>query len=216
MTVVSPRTYFVFTPLLTDTAVGTLEFRNILESVRKGIPGVDFVQGWADDVNFVAKTIDVEPSVLDPAQSYALVQSRENPPKESMLAPEEEEHVGRSIEIKNHVPVFPVKYDKLVVTVGSYSQTFNTPGVRENAYFLKDVGDARKIRTRVLELFELCHLPFISDETKSQLLHFCIVGAGPTGMEFAGNLSDLIEQDMNKMHPQLSKYHASEIGRAHV
>jgi len=206
VTVVSPRTYFVFTPLLTDTAVGTLEFRNVLESIRDANTDLEFIQGWADDVNFVAKTVDVEPSVLDPAQSYALIGSRHGPARETMLVPEEEQQLGKEVQVKDHVPVFPVKYDKLVVTVGSYSQTFNTPGVKENAYFLKDVGDARKIRKRVLELFELCHMPFISDQTKSQLLHFCVVGAGPTGMEFAGNLSDLIQQDMSKIHPQLMKF----------
>lgn len=47
--------------------------------------------------------------------------------------------------------VFELGYDKLVIAVGCYSQTFKTPGVRENAFFLKDVGDARKIRKRILE-----------------------------------------------------------------
>lgn len=153
----------------------------------------------------MAKTIDVEPSVLDPSQGYALTQARDTP-KEDMLIPEEEKFVSAGTKIKNHVPMVEISYDKLVVTVGSYSQTFNTPGVRENAYFLKDVGDARRIRKRVLELFELCHMPFISDETKRHLLHFCVVGAGPTGMEFAGNLSDLIRQDLSKMHPDLMQF----------
>lgn len=205
ITVISPRTYFVFTPLLTDTAVGTLEFRNVLESIRRANSDVEYIQAWADDVNFVAKTIDVEPAVLDPAQSYALTSARGTAP-ENKVIPEEGKYLMGGVTVRDHVPVFPVKYDKLVVAVGSYSQTFNTPGVRENAYFLKDVGDARKIRKRVLELFELCHMPFISDETKRHLLHFCIVGAGPTGMEFAGNLGDLIQQDMGRLHPHLLKF----------
>jgi len=46
---------------------------------------------------------------------------------------------------------FELEYDKLVVAVGCYSQTFGTPGVKENALFLKDVGDARKIRKRILD-----------------------------------------------------------------
>jgi NADH dehydrogenase FAD-containing subunit len=37
--------------------------------------------------------------------------------------------------------MFDITYDKLVVTVGCYSQTFGTPGVKEHAFFLKDVGD---------------------------------------------------------------------------
>ncbi|KAK5106602.1 hypothetical protein LTS08_000723 [Lithohypha guttulata] len=207
ITVISPRTYFVFTPLLTDSAVGTLEFRNILESVRRANTDVEYIQGWADDVNFFEKTINVEPAVLDPKQSYALTQARDTP-EASKLIPEEEKlfQLPESIHLKDRVPVFPVKYDKLIVAVGSYSQTFNTPGVRENAYFLKDVGDARRIRKRVLELFELCHMPFVTDETRSQLLHFVVVGGGPTGIEFAGNLSDLVRQDMSKIHPDLVKF----------
>ncbi len=47
--------------------------------------------------------------------------------------------------------VFEMSYDKLVVAVGCYSQTFGTKGVKENALFLKDVGDARKIRKRILD-----------------------------------------------------------------
>ena len=169
---------------------------------------LDYVQGWADDVNFVDKTVDVEPSVLDPAQSYAQTQARSGPADEDKLIPEEEKLMEQqdNVRLQDHVPIFPIKYDKLVVTVGSYSQTFNTPGIRENAYFLKDIGDARKIRKRILELFELCHMPFITDEVRSQLLHFCIVGAGPTGMEFAGNLSDLIHEDLSKMHPKYMKF----------
>lgn len=46
--------------------------------------------------------------------------------------------------------VFEIGWDKLVVAVGCYSQTFGTPGVRENALFLKDVADARRIRKRIL------------------------------------------------------------------
>ena len=45
--VISPRSYFVFTPLLASTSVGTLEFRAILEPVRRA-KQVRFFQGWAD------------------------------------------------------------------------------------------------------------------------------------------------------------------------
>jgi NADH dehydrogenase len=54
-------------------------------------------------------------------------------------------------EAKTKGALFDLKYDKLVVAVGCYSQTFGTPGVRENALFLKDVVDAVRIRKRVLE-----------------------------------------------------------------
>jgi NADH dehydrogenase FAD-containing subunit len=61
--VVSPRSYFAFTPLLASTAVGTLEFRTALEPVRSRRTKVDFFQGWADDVDFKNKTITIEEAV---------------------------------------------------------------------------------------------------------------------------------------------------------
>ena len=130
--VVSPRSYFVFTPLLASTAVGTLEFRTTLESVRARRSGVEFVQGWADDVSFNEKRLTIEESISDPKSHSLTGKEGEG----------EEKKKGK---------LFDLSYDKLVVAVGCYSQTFNTPGVRENALFLKDVVDARKIRKRLLE-----------------------------------------------------------------
>ncbi|QSZ36459.1 hypothetical protein DSL72_006338 [Monilinia vaccinii-corymbosi] len=146
--VISPRSYFVFTPLLASTAVGTLEFRSALESVRGrgrwrgwGLVGggwggwgargngVEFWQGWADDVDFDGKTIRVEENAVERAKNAS----------------------GGVVEKRGKGRVFEVGYDKLVVGVGCYSQTFGIEGVRENALFLKDVGDARKIRKRILE-----------------------------------------------------------------
>lgn len=46
VTVVSPNSYFSFTPFLASTAVGTLEYRCATEPIR-GIKGVHFAQGWA-------------------------------------------------------------------------------------------------------------------------------------------------------------------------
>ena len=187
---VSPRSYFVFTPLLNDAAVGTLEFRTTLEPVRKRKSEVDFIQGWADDVNFAEKTVTVEPSVLDPDVGNALTGPRHG-------------NQGLAQSAGRIVPTFDISYDKLIIAVGAYSQTFGTPGVRENALFLKDVGDARKIRRRILELFELAILPTTTDSVRQILLHFAVVGGGPTGMEFAAQLSDLLHDDMSALYPSL-------------
>ncbi|KAF7960348.1 hypothetical protein EAE96_000033 [Botrytis aclada] len=198
--VISPRSYFVFTPLLASTAVGTLEFRSALESVRGrgrwrgwGLVGggwggwgargngVEFWQGWADDVNFDKKTIKVEENAIERPKTA-------------------------STTIEKKGKVFEVGYDKLVVSVGCYSQTFGIEGVRENALFLKDVGDARKIRKRILECFETAALPTSSDSLRKQLLNFAIVGGGPTGVEFAAELFDLCHEDLSTLYPSLTPF----------
>ncbi|KAL9042058.1 MAG: hypothetical protein Q9180_000865 [Flavoplaca navasiana] len=96
-----------------------------------------------------------------------------------------------------------VGYNKLVISVGCYVQTFGTKGVKEHAYFLKDIGDARRIRKRILELFEIASLPTTSHEMKKKLLRFAVVGGGPTGMEFAAEMSDLVRVDLRKIYPDL-------------
>ncbi|XP_060075862.1 uncharacterized protein LOC132555532 [Ylistrum balloti] len=97
---------------------------------------------------------------------------------------------------------YTLDYDKLVIGVGALSNTFNIPGVKENSFFLKEVADARKIRNRILSNFELSLQPGISYEEAKRLLHFVIVGGGPTGVEFGAELYDFVEQDVSRLYKQ--------------
>lgn len=178
---------------MASTAVGTLEFRTVLEPVRSRYkPNVEFIQGWADDVDFARKSVTIEENAVEykkPAKSPELGYA--------------EQRVGTDMANQGQGKRWTVNYDKLVVGVGCYSQTFGTKGVKENAYFLKDISGARKIRKRILECFEFASLP-IPTEMKQQLLRFAIVGGGPTGMEFAAELHDLICEDLVRIYPELT------------
>jgi NADH dehydrogenase FAD-containing subunit len=87
-------------------------------------------------VNFNKKRLTIEESAIQRNKSLALTA---------------ETGANENGTLKNKGKLFQIGYDKLVVAVGCYSQTFGTPGVRENALFLKDVGDARQIRKRILD-----------------------------------------------------------------
>lgn len=188
--VVSPRDYFAFTPLLASTSTGTLEFRTAIEPTRRILEQGSFLQGWADDVDLEAQTLTIEEAVDDPQQSRALTGAR----------------TGGEGFAGSKGPTFELKWDQLVVGVGCYAQTFNTKGVREHAFFLKDVGDARKIRNRILSCFEAAALPTTSEEMKRILLNFAVVGGGPTGIEFSAELHDIMNEDMKKLYPDLLQY----------
>jgi NADH dehydrogenase FAD-containing subunit len=73
--------------------------------------------------------------------------------------------------------------------------------------FLKDVGDARKIRNRILACFEAAALPTTTDEQRRHLLNFAIVGGGPTGIEFSAELHDIIAEDLARIYPDLIPFH---------
>ncbi|XP_027920889.1 external alternative NAD(P)H-ubiquinone oxidoreductase B2, mitochondrial [Vigna unguiculata] len=101
----------------------------------------------------------------------------------------------------NEKEEFVVDYDYLIIAVGANVNTFNTPGVTENCHFLKEVEDAQKIRRTVIDCFERASLPSVSEEEKKRILHFAIVGGGPTGVEFAASLHDFVTEDLVKLYP---------------
>ncbi|KOS17516.1 putative NADH dehydrogenase [Escovopsis weberi] len=188
---ISPRSHFVFTPLLASTSVGTLEFRAAIEPVRRlGLS--EFHQAWASSIDFGRKVIRVEANTQGDVGARTDAQQL-NGSRAAAAA-------GWEVE---KGPEFEVEYDKLVIAVGCYSQTFGIEGVKEHACFLRDIGDARTIRLRVLEAFERAALPPTDEAERRALLHFVVVGGGPTGIEFAAELHDLVHEDLAKLYPSL-------------
>ena len=56
------------------------------------------------------------------------------------------------------------------------------------------MSDARLIRNRILKNFELATQQATSEEERKRLLHFVIVGGGPTGVEFGAEFYDFLKQ----------------------
>ncbi|KAG0316422.1 hypothetical protein BGZ97_006875 [Linnemannia gamsii] len=97
---------------------------------------------------------------------------------------------------------FYVPYDKLVIAVGSESMTHGVEGL-QHCNFLKSITDARDIRKKVMENFEKASLPTTTDEERRQLLSFVICGGGPTGVEFAAELYDFLNEDLVAYFPAI-------------
>jgi len=94
---------------------------------------------------------------------------------------------------------FLAPYDILVYGCGAQSGTFGTPGVREHAFFLKEISDAVKLRQALVDRFERANMPSVSMEEKKRILSFVVVGGGPTGVEFSGEFSDFLNRDLAKV-----------------
>ncbi|KAK0549229.1 hypothetical protein OC846_003385 [Tilletia horrida] len=98
---------------------------------------------------------------------------------------------------------YKVDYDVVVVAVGSFNRTFKLKGVKNNAWFLKDIQNARSIRFRIFECLEQASALHLNDTERSRLLQWVIVGGGPTGAELAAELVDL-KHDLHKQFPKLA------------
>ncbi|TDH70133.1 hypothetical protein CCR75_003986 [Bremia lactucae] len=114
--------------------------------------------------------------------------------------------VTSAINAASRSPTYDIRYDTLVLGCGSRPLTFGLPGVEEHAFFLKEIQDSQKIRNRILENFEAATQPGIAPEEKQRLLHFVVVGGGPTGIEFCAELYDLVQQDLVHKYPETSKH----------
>ncbi|KAJ1487519.1 hypothetical protein T484DRAFT_1786417 [Baffinella frigidus] len=66
--IVSPRNYFVFTPMLAGAATGTVELRSITESIRSANVGADYLEATAMEIDPERKTISCEAVVCDGGQ----------------------------------------------------------------------------------------------------------------------------------------------------
>lgn len=90
---------------------------------------------------------------------------------------------------------FYLPYDKLIVAVGATSMTHGVDGI-ENTHALKTIQDARDIRHKITENAEKACLPTTTPEERKRLLSFVVCGGGPTGVEFAAEMSDWINEDL--------------------
>jgi NADH dehydrogenase len=97
----------------------------------------------------------------------------------------------------------PISYDYLVLAHGGETNFFGLDSMMKNGLGLKDIPDAVRIRNHVLTCFEQAMI--VSDpERRRQLLTFIVVGGGPTGVEMAGALSELIRLVLVKDYPLLN------------
>lgn len=208
VTLVSPNNFYLFTPLLPSATVGTVEPRSLIEPLRKLLNRHrgHYVQGKAVDVEFG--------SLKNPAEGGAerllevqLVSGEANTATPGKSHPEagnddkpqpREEVEGRRI----YIP-----YDKLVVAVGAVTSTHGVPGL-QNAFHLKEIDDARGIRSRILDNLEIASMPTTTPEERERLLSFVISGGGPTGVETAAEIYDMLNEDVLDYYPKLLRQQA--------
>jgi NADH:ubiquinone reductase (H+-translocating) len=98
--------------------------------------------------------------------------------------------------------------DALVLTAGSQPNFFGTPGAPEHSFPLYSLDNATNLRSRILGLFEQVDRDPKLIERGG--LNFVIVGGGPTGVEVAGAIADMINETVP------AEYRNLDFGKAHI
>jgi NADH:ubiquinone reductase (non-electrogenic) len=160
---VSPRSFFIFTPMLSSTAVGTVEYRSIIEPIRVSNSYVDYIEGEVREIDPLKSELTIS-TCLQKGDSIFLT----------------------SYDNRGSAGQFTLKYDYLMYAAGAQVADYGTPGVRKHCCFIKEIEDVKKIKNSIINTFELASLPNTPSTALTSLLTFVVVGGGPTGVEFAG------------------------------
>ena len=168
--VISPRPYFIFTPMLAASSVGTVEYRSITEPMRAANPRAAFIQGKVDDIDPIKRRAEVCIGASEQGDDGACRQ---------------------------------ISYDICVYAAGVKASATSIPGVREHCFFLKELSDAQKLRRAVADALERASEPGLSDAARRQKLTLVVVGGGPTGVEYCGELSDFLLDAVSRLFPAL-------------
>jgi NADH dehydrogenase len=160
VTLVDRNTTHLWKPLLHEIAVGTMD---------EGVDAVSY-RGHAIANYFhfrVGTLVNID---------------REN--RQIILAPMYDE------EGTEFLPETRIDYDYLVLALGSVSNDFNTPGVRDHCIFLDSPRQAHRFRNRLLNIF--LRIQRLPDAQKD--VRITIVGGGATGVELSAELHHAVTE----------------------
>jgi NADH dehydrogenase len=90
---------------------------------------------------------------------------------------------------------YTVEYDTLIVAAGASQSYFGNDQFAEHAPGMKSIDDALELRARIFGAFELADL-HTDPEAVERWLTFVVVGAGPTGVEMAGQIAELAHRTL--------------------
>src|ERR671921_830306 len=89
-------------------------------------------------------------------------------------------------------------YDELVVAAGAKQSYFGNDQFSEHAPGMKSIDDALELRGRIFGAFEMAELGANRGDNVDHLLTFVVVGAGPTGVEMAGQIAELAHRTLER------------------
>lgn len=176
VTVIDRKNYFLFPPLLPSVAVGAIETRQVTYPFRRIFE--------ATNIRFKKETVER----IDIANGKLVS-------KVDVDADAD----GSTLRVRHD----ETSFDYLVLAPGSTTQTFNTPGA-EHAFFMRELGDAIALRNHIIDCFETAARESDRELTR-KMLRFVVIGAGPTGVEVASEVRDLIDKVLLPRYPEVDE-----------
>ena len=178
ITVIDRKNFFLFPPLLPSAAVGTIEMPQVTQSYRRIFE--------TTNIHYKKATVtQIDPK---PRRAHACASGRGR--------------YGAGRTRRGSGPGLRLSCPG----AGLDQSDLQHQGAEDHAIFVKELKDAIQIRNRIIDCFERAAV--VQDETvRRELLRFAVVGGGPTGIEIATEIHDLIHEVLLKRYPEIHKDH---------
>lgn len=160
ITLVSETNALLFTPMLAEVAGSSLEASHISTPLRSSLRSATFVRASATAVDVPGRRVLIE---TQPAGSGA--------------------GPGEAAAVRE------LRFDHLVLALGSVSNFYGQANVEKLAFPFKTLIDAIRIRNHVIEMFERADREPDAEARRARLT-FVVAGGGFAGVELAGALND--------------------------
>jgi NADH:ubiquinone reductase (H+-translocating) len=96
-----------------------------------------------------------------------------------------------------------LKYDYLVISLGSETNFFGMKDVERYSFTMKDIDDAIALRNHIISMLEQASLEEKNSVLRRKLLTFVVVGGGFTGVETVGQLNDFVRDTIRAFYPDI-------------
>jgi NADH dehydrogenase len=176
ITLVSKDNFFLFTPMLPEVAAGLLEPSHIATPIRALCNNrAKFYEADIESIDLNSKQV-----VL----THAIGSKRYSPTG------------WQTQKCSRH----KLKYDYLILALGSETNFFGNSGVANNALTIKSSDDAIIIRNHILSMMEQADLEYENKELQKSLMTFVVAGGGFAATETAGELNDFIHDSIKNFY----------------
>jgi NADH dehydrogenase len=183
ITLVSKDNFFLFTPMLHEVSAGTIETRHIATPIRAFCKRARFYEANIESIDLKSKEVVISHRIGKNISTapYSSASSSSSPSSYS-------KNNKHSWWQHNHT----LRYDYLIIALGSETKFFGMKNIEENAFTMKNLGDAIILRDHVLNMLEQADLEHENHEIKQKLTTFVVVGGGFGGIETVGALNDFV------------------------
>jgi NADH dehydrogenase FAD-containing subunit len=190
ITLVSKDNFFLFTPMLHEVSAGTIETRHIATPIRAFCKRARFYEANIDSIDLKSKEVVISHRIGKNAAIHSSTSSSLSSSFSSESSPAKSNK--QSWWQHNHT----LRYDYLVIALGSETKFFGMKSIEENAFTMKNLGDAIILRNHILNMLEQADVEHESHEIKRKLTTFVVVGGGFGGVETIGAVNDFVRDSI--------------------